>query len=100
GDGDLLLLAGAQVLGGDLHDAVGVDVEGDFDLRHAARSGSDAAQLEAAQGLVVSSHFPLALEHVDLNGGLAVSGGGENLALVGGDGGVAVNEPGEHAAHG
>jgi hypothetical protein len=36
-DADLLLLAGALVLGADVDDAVGVDVEGDLDLRHAAR---------------------------------------------------------------
>jgi hypothetical protein len=33
----LLLLAGGLVLGADMQDAVGVDVEGHFDLRHAAR---------------------------------------------------------------
>ena len=33
GDGDVGLLAGAQVLGGNLDDAVGVDVEGNLDLR-------------------------------------------------------------------
>src|ERR1700727_2969463 len=37
-DPDLLLLAGRLVLGRDVDDAVGVDVEGDLDLRHAARS--------------------------------------------------------------
>ncbi len=37
---------------------------------------------------------------MNLNGGLAVSSGGEDLALAGGDGGVAVNQTGEHAAHG
>ena len=37
---------------------------------------------------------------VDLHLGLAVSGGGENLALLGGDGGVAVDNLGHHAAHG
>ncbi len=36
-DLDLLLLAGRLVGGADVHDAVGVDVEGHFDLRHAAR---------------------------------------------------------------
>src|SRR3546814_9789603 len=36
-DADLLLLAGRLVLGRDVDDAVGVDVEGDLDLRHAAR---------------------------------------------------------------
>src|SRR6185437_14944820 len=36
-DADLLFLASRLVLGGDVDDAVGVDVEGDLDLRHAAR---------------------------------------------------------------
>ena len=36
---------------------------------------------------------------MDLNGGLAVRGGGEDLALLGGDGGVALDQLGEHAAH-
>ena len=39
GEGDVLLLAGAQVLGGDVDDAVGVDVEG----RPSATRGSAAA---------------------------------------------------------
>ena len=47
GDGDVGLLAGAQVLSGNLDDAVGVDVEGDFDLGNTTGSGSNAAQLEA-----------------------------------------------------
>src|SRR6185312_4440080 len=36
-DRDLVLLAGRLVLGADVQDAVGVDVERDLDLRHAAR---------------------------------------------------------------
>lgn len=36
----------------------------------------DAVQVEAAQGLVVLGHLTLALEHVDLHGGLVVGGGG------------------------
>ena len=39
GDGHRLLLAGGPVLGGHVHDAVGVDVEGDLDLGHAAGAG-------------------------------------------------------------
>src|ERR1039458_6959345 len=34
GDGDLLFCVGAAILGGHIEDAVGVDIEGDFDLRH------------------------------------------------------------------
>src|SRR5262245_34048056 len=39
GDGHRLLLARGPVLGGHVHDAVGVDVEGDLDLRDAAGRG-------------------------------------------------------------
>ena len=43
---------------------------------------------------------PLALQDVDLNGGLVVGRGGEHLALLGRDGGVALDELREHAAEG
>ena len=82
------------------HNAVGVDVEGDFDLRDAAGSGGNAVQLEQAQLLVVPGKFALALEDVDFHLGLAVRGGGEDLALLGGDGGVAVDDLSHDAAHG
>ena len=45
----MLLLAGAQVLGRHVHNAVGIDVEGHFDLRHAAGRRGDAVQMEHAQ---------------------------------------------------
>ena len=95
-----LLLAGGLVLGGDVQDAVGVDVEGDFDLRDAARGRRDAVQAEAAQGHVVASHRAFALQDVDVHGGLAVGGGRIGLGLAHRDGGVAVDHLGHHAAHG
>ena len=97
-DADLLLLAGALVLGRDIDDAVGVDVEGDFDLRHAARRRRNADEIELAEHLVVGRHLALALEHADRHRGLAVLGRGEHLALLGRDRGVAVDQPREHAA--
>ena len=54
--------------------------------------------MEHTQALVVAGKLTLALQHVDLNRGLVVGCGGEHLALVGGDGGVAVNDLGAHAA--
>ena len=45
-------------------DTVGIDIEGNFDLGNTAGSGSNTAQLEAAQGLVVGSHLTLALQHM------------------------------------
>ena len=53
----MLGVAGTQILGGDVDDAVGVDVEGHLDLRHATAGRSDAVQMEAAQALVGGGSF-------------------------------------------
>ncbi len=95
---DLLFLAGALVLGVDRNKAVGIDVEGHFDLRHTARRGRNAHQIELAQDLVVRRHLALTLEHPDGHGRLVVVGGGIDLALLGRDRGVAIDHAGEHAA--
>ena len=99
-DLDLLLLAGAEVLGRHVEDAVGVDVERDLDLRDAARRRRDARQLELAERLVVGRHLALALEHVDLDRRLVVLGGREDLRLAGRDRRVALDQLGHHAALG
>ena len=62
----------ASSLRRDRQDAVGVDVERDLDLRHAARRGHDAFEVEAAERAVVPRLGALALQHVDLDLGLAV----------------------------
>ena len=79
-------------------DAVGVDVEGHLDLRHAARRRRDRLEVELAEQLVVGRHLALALEDPDRHRVLVVLGGGEDLALLGRDRGVAVDQPGEDAA--
>ena len=43
GDGDLLLLAGSHIYGGNIDDAVGVNVEGHLDLGHSRRRPLNAA---------------------------------------------------------
>jgi hypothetical protein len=95
---NLLLLAGGLVLGIDADDAVGIDVEGDLDLRDAAWRRWQPDQIELAEQLVIRRHLALALEDADGHRGLIVLGGREDLALLGRDGGVAVDQPGEHAA--
>jgi hypothetical protein len=52
-DGHRLLFAGGAVFGADMHDAVGIDVEGDFDLRNTAGRGRQVDELELAECLVV-----------------------------------------------
>lgn len=75
----LLLSPGALVLGRDVHDAVGVDVEGDLDLGDATRGGGDPHQGELTQHLVVGRHLPLALAHLDLHLGLSICRRGKHL---------------------
>ena len=94
GDGHLVLLAGAAVMRGDVEDAVGVDVEGDLDLRHSARRRRDPIQGECPQDAVVPGQRPLALQDHDLHARLRVRRGGEDLRLGGRDGGVALDELG------
>ena len=53
GDGDAVRLAGGLVGGGDVEDTVGVDVEGDLDLRNTTGSRGDAGELELAEEVVV-----------------------------------------------
>ena len=74
GDPNGLLLSGGLILGRNLDDAIGIDVEGHFDLGHATGSGGDAVEDEGAQGLVAAGHLALALEDVDLHLGLPVGG--------------------------
>ena len=70
----------ALVLGLDVDDAVGVDVECNLDLRHATRGRRNADQIELAEHLVVSRHLALALEHANGDRVLIVLGGREHLA--------------------
>ena len=99
-DAYLLFLARGLVLGRDVDDAVGVDVEGDLDLGQAARRRRNAHQVELAKQLVVRGHLAFALEHADRHRGLAVLGGREDLALLRRDRGVAVDQAGVDAAQG
>ena len=77
GDGDGLGFASALVGGGNLHDTVGVNLEGDFDLRNTTRRRWDAGELEFAEKVVVLGQRTLALEDLDEDGGLVVSSGRE-----------------------
>ena len=83
-----------------MDDPVGVDVEGHFDLGYAAGRRRQVDELELAQCLVVHRHFPLALEHVDLDRRLHVLRSREDLALLGRDGRVALYQFRHHAALG
>ena len=61
----MLLLAGAEILSGNVHDAVGVDIERDLNLRNSARRRSNAVQAEQAELLVPrQAPRPLHIEEI------------------------------------
>ena len=90
--GDRLVLAGGLVLGVDVDDGISIDVEGDLDLWNTAVRWWDTNKLEVSEQLVVTDELTLSLVDLDLDSGLVISGGGEDLGLLGWDGGVAVGE--------
>ncbi len=96
-DLDRLLLARPLVTGGDVEDAVGVDVERHLDLRRPHPRGRDALEVELAEQPVVGGHRPLALVDLDRDGRLVVLGGGEGLLLLGRDRRVPLDQLGEDA---
>jgi hypothetical protein len=100
GDGDGLVLVGGLVLGVDVDNGVGVDVEGDLNLGNTTVSRGDTDKLEVAQQLVVTDELTLTLVDLDLDSRLEVGSGGEDLGLLGGDGGVAVDQTGEDTTEG
>jgi hypothetical protein len=97
GDDNLVGLASALLESGDVHDSVGIEIEGDLNLGDTARSRWDAGKLELTQQVVVLGALTLTLEDLDKHTRLVVGEGREDLGLLGGDGGVAGNELGHLA---
>ena len=92
GDGDLVGLTSALLGGTDVHDTVGVDVEGDLDLRDTTGRRGNASKLELTEQVVVLGTSTLTLVDLDQDTRLVVRVGGEGLGLLGGDGGVTLDE--------
>ena len=88
GDGDLLLVSGSLILGGDNHDTVEVNLEGNLDLWNASWCWWDAGNVELSKKMVIFGHGSLSFVDLDGDGVLVVGSGGEDLALLGGNDGV------------
>mmetsp|Transcript_255 Transcript_255/g.630 ORF Transcript_255/g.630 Transcript_255/m.630 type:complete len:314 (-) Transcript_255:104-1045(-) len=97
-DGDLLELLGRLVLGRDVEDRVGVDVECDLNLRDATRRRRDVGEVELAELVAVLGLGPFALEDLDCHGRLVVRVRGEGLRLLGRDGGLPLDQRRHHTA--
>ncbi len=94
-DGHGLVLVGSLVEGGNVHDTISVNVEGDLDLGNTLGRRGDTGELEVAEQLVVTDELTLTLVDLDVDGSLTIGSGREDLALLGRDGGVTVDETGE-----
>ena len=62
-------------------------------------AGGIPSRRNCAQGLVVLCELTLALYNVDINSGLVISCGREDLALLGRNGGISLNQSGGDTAH-
>ncbi|CDD67641.1 uncharacterized protein BN629_01283 [Eggerthella sp. CAG:368] len=99
-NGDLLLLASAKVLSGNVDDTVCVNVKGNLNLRNTTTCCRNTCELELTKRLVASSHLALALKNVNLNRSLIIGCSRVNLGLAGRNGGVALDHLSHNAAHG
>src|SRR5262245_3196983 len=98
GDRDALLFARRLVARSRGQDSVGVDVEADLYLRQPARRRREAFKPEMAKRAVVARQFSLALQHVDVDGGLVIFGRRKDLGTARGNGRIALDQFGHHAA--
>merc|ERR1719367_1169060 len=98
-DGDLLLVTSALVLSRHNHDTVSINLKGDFNLRNTSWCWWDSGDVELSKKMVVLGHGSLSLVDLDGDGVLVVGGGGEDLALLGGDDGVPGHELGHDSSN-
>ncbi|SAE79956.1 NAD-specific glutamate dehydrogenase [Enterobacter cloacae] len=99
-DGDLLLFTAVFVFRRHVQDTVSIDVEGDFDLWHAAWCRVNTVQVELTQRFVIRRTLTLTLNHMDGYRRLVVFSGREHLAVFRRDSSVFVDERSHHATHG
>ena len=96
---DMLLFARAEILCGNMNNAVCVNIKGYFDLRHTAACGHNAVKVEHTESFVIFGKLSFTLKNMNLNGGLIICRRGENLRFLCGNGGVSFNDNGVYAAH-
>merc|ERR1719370_1926348 len=97
GDRDLVLLSSRLVSGRHVQDTISVNVKSHLNLWNSTGSRGNASEVKLAEVVVVLRHGALALVHLDRHSRLVVAVGGERLGLLGGNGGVPLDQGGHHA---
>ena len=96
----MLLFACSQILCGYVYNTVCIDIECNLDLRYTTTCWRDTIQTELAKGLVISCKLSLTLYNVDVYSGLVVCCGGEDLALLGRDSRISLDQSCCNTTHG
>ena len=55
----MLLFSCSQIFRGYIYDTVGIDIEGNLDLRNSSGSGCNAVQTELSEGLIIFGELTL-----------------------------------------
>ena len=99
GDGHLLLASGGFILGGHVQDAIGIDIKGDFDLRHTARSMGMPSRRKRPR-VILSAAIGRSPCSTWISTAVWLSSAVEKICdLRIGNGGIAFDERGHHTAH-
>ena len=95
----MLLFSCSQVFCRYIYDTVGIDIKGNLDLRNASSCWRNSIQTELAEGFVVFRELTLTLYYVDIYCCLVISCGGEDLAFLGRDCGVTLDQTSCNTSH-
>jgi len=99
-DCDAIWLASCLVSSSKVETTVGIDVEGDLNLRDTTRCGGDSRQLEFPEEVVILRACTLTLEYLDEHTGLVVGVCGEDFRLLGRYGRVPLDQRGHDTTSG
>jgi len=73
-----LILAGGLVLGRNMDNRIGVNVEADLDLSKATMGRRNTNKLEVTKELVITNQLALTLVNFDIDSGLEIGSSREN----------------------
>jgi len=100
GNGNLLRFSSSLILGGNVKDTIGINIEGDLNLRNTSWGWWDTFKVEFTELMVILGHFSLTFENLDHDTGLVVSISGEDLGFLGWDSGISLDEASHDTASG
>jgi len=100
GNGNVLRFTSGFLQGCDVHDTIGVDVEGNLDLWLTSGGWWDTLKVEFTKKIVVFGHFSFTFINLNQDTWLVVSVGCEDLLFLGWDTGVSVDQAGHDSSSG